>query len=482
LLADSGTVIVSPWGDDVALIRSSLRNYYRDLIYSENLARSSPLLAKISFVRSVVLSATPVAVSREIPKPSFRNWLRAWQERPQYWLNSAETVHGCLPVGRRNLLAEVVATHRIESWPINRVPRDVLDKWLAFLATSDGPNPVRQCPGSLAVATTLDDRIAVELLVVRDAADEIVGIQPIQRGLLRLRFKLSRASFSIPIRGVTLIGTEPLTAEPGSKPFVMRNVLRHLRHERAIEFDKLKSASPVALEVQQYARTRKRISLVDKRGSWTYAPVPRSLEIYNVGLGKKKLYNLRRQNRLLADHLGGDLDLVVIRDSEDISMVVAAIRQLTTWSGVKLKWAEKQAELACRESIACFFILKCNDRLVALVRATAWGDQLHIHSMHRDESLDRFSPGTAQWQAILKWLIEGGEFKRILFNYGTPAPGNRAINVTEDRLHVFVLKIGIRASLAIGLHRIFAGGKMLRNLIRSVARARLEPEAVATND
>jgi hypothetical protein len=385
-----------------------------------------------------------------------------------FWVNEKELKidQACFaPVSGR-------AAYGVQSWAIADVPQDAYDAWLVFLATSNGPNPVRQSPASLAVTASLDSRIAIHVLVVRNAIGTIVGIQPIQRGPLGLTFKMRhRELFALPFDGVSLVGSEPLAARDNDKPFIMRAVLWHLRDVRAIEFNELKRDDPVEREVLDHAHAGRIFYRTEHPGNWTYAHVPASTELHNSSLGKKKLYNLRRQDRLLAEHLGGELELVVIRDVADLGLLIDATRQMTGWSETRLRWAARQAELACREGIACSFVLRCNDRLIGLVRATAWGGKLHVHSMHRDAELDKFSPGTALWQAILHWLIEGGVFTRIIFNYGTPMRGNRAINISEDRSHVLVLRRGVRTSTAIGLHRIFVSGKALISRMRSLRRA-----------
>lgn len=373
--------------------------------------------------------------------------------------------------------------HFVESWPLTGVPLDVRDKWLDLLAASEGPNPVRQTPASLAVTAALDDRLTIEILGVRDAAGEIIGIQPLQYGPLSLDFNLRHRTFlALPIGGVTLIGSEPLTARADEKPFILQCILGHLRHVRAIEFKLLERGGTIEREVQRFAQAGRTFHRAEYPGNWTYADVPASMAGYASSLGKKKLYNLKRQNRLLGDHLGGDLELVVVRDAADLALLIDATRQLTGWAGTRLRWAERHAELACREGVACFFVLKCKDRLVGLVRATAWGDKLSVQSMHRDSTLDKFSPGTALWQTVLNWLIEGGVVHRVIFNYGTPMPGNRAINVVEDRSHVFVVRRGVWVSAVVGLHRAFLGSKSLLGRARSAWQARSRKIAAMAAD
>ncbi len=355
------------------------------------------------------------------------------------------------------------------------VPADVLAAWLAFLPPSDGPCPVLQAPGSLAVAAALE-QATVEVVVVRDARGTIVGIQPIRRGTLSVDFNSrSRHFFKVGFGGVSLIGSEPLVADPADKPAVLRAVLDHLGSARAIELHEAAAAGPLADVVAAFAGRDRTVFAAGFKGQWTHAAVPASIEAYNASLGKKKLYNLRRQDRLLAEHLGSDLELVAVRDEAGVPLAVAAMQAMTGWTPAKLSWANRDAELSARAGIACFFVLKAGDRLVGLVRATAWGGHLHVHSMHRDVDLEKFSPGTAVWQAVLRWLIAGGEFRRIVFAYGTPAHSSRATNLVEARRTVFIFRKSVRASAVIALHRAFEAGK---TRIKAYA-ARRRPVAAA---
>lgn len=375
---------------------------------------------------------------------------------------------------------DAAAAFSSECWPLGGVPQDVRDRWLALLAPSDGPCPVLQAPGSLAVAAGIDPKIAIRVLAVRDATGEVIGIQPVRHGALPVDFNTKHNTlFRIAFNGVSLIGTEPLVANVEQKPAVLRSVLHHLRNARAIEFNELKQADVIEREVASFAAADRHVFRAGGRGDWSYSHVPQSMEIYNSGLGKKKLYNLRRQDRMLVEHLGGELEFVVVRDGADLGLLVEAMRQLTGWPPAKLRWAEKDAELSCREGIACFFVLKSKDKLVGLVRATAWGGQLHVHSMHRNFALEKFSPGTALWQTVLKWLIDGGEFHRIIFAYGATAHGKRATDVTEHRSHVFVFRKSLRASSVMVLYRVFDASKSRLKVVMSAARTKFGPAPVA---
>jgi hypothetical protein len=360
----------------------------------------------------------------------------------------------------------VTAPFCTECWPLASAPTDVVARWLAFLATSDGPCPVLQAPGSLAVAVGIDNKIDVRVLAVRDFSGEIVGIQPVRYGPVRVKFgSKHRTLFSLGLTGATLLGSEPLVAQSCLKSEILKSILRYLKNEKVIEFNELNYADEVGREVAAFSNAQHKVFSGLYCGQWTYAPVPRSIDNYYAGLGKKKAYNLKRQHRLLAEHLSGDLELVVVRDGCHLPLLVEAIRELTGWTPAKLRWAEKDAELSCREGIACFFILKCGDHLIGLVRATAWGSELHVHSMHRNIALEKFSPGTALWQIALTWLITGGIYKRIVFAYGTPAQGNRANNVTENRSPVLVFRKSLSGSSIVALYAAFDTGKSLAKLV-----------------
>jgi|GEM_PF-2387632 len=331
-----------------------------------------------------------------------------------------------------------------------------------FLAASDGPCPVLQAPESLAVAAAMNNGATLHLLVVRDSTGEIIGLQPVQRGSLSVRFKTRKKTwFTIPTPGVSLIGTEPLTTRKDLKPIIVRSILHFLRDEKAVEFRELKTDDPIESEVVSFAKSAHGFHRAGYRSTWRYAYVPASVGAYNTDLGKKKAYNLRRQDRILMENLGGDLNLKVVRDLTDLNLVVEAINQITGWSPAMLRWATRDAELSCREAVACFFVVRCNQRLVGLVRATTWGNILHVHSMHHDNTLEKFSPGTVSWQAVIRWVIEGQTIRRIVFAYGAPARGNKPASVAEERSHVFIYKRGVWTSTVIQSHRLFVACKTL---------------------
>ena len=370
--------------------------------------------------------------------------------------------------------------YRVEAWPLSSVPEDVVARWEAFLAASQGPAPVLQSPASLRLIAALDPSIRVDVLAVRDDRQEIVGIAPVEHGVVKLSLLWRGGSLgSFRFKGVTLTGTEPLTADPELAPAVMECVLRSLDGEDAIEFRELKQDHLFERRIQDVLNGRYNFHRASNKEFWSTGTVPPSLDDYLSGLGKKKRYNLARQERLLAEHLGADLEFVVVRDAESLNVAIAALRKLTGWSGERLDWAEKDAVVSCAEGIGFFFVLLCKGVPVGLVRATASGRVVHIHSMHHDVTLAKFSPGTAVWQFALRWMIERQAFDRIVFAYGMPGHANRATNVVESRARVIALKRSAASVLAIAMDRLF---RFARDHIKAVTVQMRGPKRAAAGD
>ena len=367
-----------------------------------------------------------------------------------------------------------LAVHPLDGWAGAALPADVRDGWAALLAVSDGPCPVLQTPGWLAAAAD-HDGADIRLLVVRDATGAVVGLQPVRYGRVRVTFKSQRRPlFTVATPGATLVGSEPLVAVPTDKPAVLHAVLDHLRDAPVIEFNELSDTGSVAAAVARFAGTGHQVYRIGERGRWSYTTVPRSAADYDALLGKKKRYNLKRQDRLLADHLGGGLDLVVARSAGELDVLDAAARRLTGWSDARLDWAEASARSLAHAGLLHSFVLHRAGRPVGLIRASAWGDQLHVHSIHHDATLDDLSPGTAVWQAALRFLIAGQTVRRITFAYGAPAQAQRAVNISEGRAQVLVFRRSVRAAGVVALHRAFVAGKALMKRSRA---ARPSPTA-----
>lgn len=361
----------------------------------------------------------------------------------------------------------------VEVWPADDVPRDVYSRWIIFLSASDGPCPALQAPASIKVAAAINPAATFHVVVVKELGGEIIGIQPVQRGSLSVRFNTGNRNWlTVSFPGVSLIGTEPLVSRADLKPLIMCSLLNFFRDEMCVEMKELKADDDINDVVFYFARHRRQLYRIGNQGPWRFAHVPKSIGVYQDSLGKKKAYNLRRQNRLLEEHFGGEIKLTVVRDVGDLHSVIDAIYQITGWPLSMLRWAARDADLSCKEGIACFFIVKCNSQLIGLVRAVAYGDVLYVHSIHHNPAIERLSPGTVAWQTAVRWIIESETYKRIVFAYGDPARGNKPTSVAEDRARVFIYHGDAWTSSVLGAHRLFVACKQLGSrLIRMRAIA-----------
>lgn len=181
----------------------------------------------------------------------------------------------------------------------------------------------------------------------------------------------------------------------------------------------------------------------------------------------------------MAEHLRAIPELVVVHQANQLDLVIDAIRKLSNWPEAKIEWAIRDAELSCRENIAFFFVLRTENHIIGLIRATAFGNKLHIHSMHRNKSLERFSLGVSIWQAALRWLIEDKRLNRVIFAYGTPAQDNKSQNVAEVRSPIIMLKNGLQTSLILVLLFLFQSVKSaLKTLIYSGSQAGIRVRSI----
>ena len=362
-----------------------------------------------------------------------------------------------------------LTVYQFGEWTFETLPAEIRTCWLSFLATTEGPCPVLQSPGWLADLAE-HDCADVRLLVVRDASGTIVGIQPTRHGPVRLTFKSQRRQlFALTTPGCTLIGSEPLVVSTEIKPVVMSAILDYLRDVPVIELTELKDTGDTAESVAQFAVADRVLYRIDDRGRWSFTPVPSSVAEYDASLGKKKRYNLKRQDRLLAERLGGELNLVVARTVSDLGVLNDAARRLTGWSEARMNRIEASAATFARTGLLHSFVLTCAGRPIGLIRASAWGDQLHVHSIHHDATLDDCSPGTAVWQAALRYLITNQIIRRITFSYGDPAQLQRAVSVVERRAQVLVFRPSARAWMMVALHRAFSAVKRHMKHARSPA-------------
>ena len=116
--------------------------------------------------------------------------------------------------------------------------------------------------------------------------------------------------------------------------------------------------------------------------------------MYHRGLGKKRRYNLQRQERLLQEHLAEEVELVSIDRVGRLPDLYAAIDQLGARDPAIL--TREEYELACRHGILLCYVLRTKSRTIGLaIGLEDTGRPSWCTGSSMTQGLNKYSPGTA---------------------------------------------------------------------------------------
>ena len=293
------------------------------------------------------------------------------------------------------------------------------------------------------------------LAVSETARGSIVGVIPLKATEIGLQFVAGTEAFlRLAPQGLFLLGSEPMLAEDTDAfDSLFLYLLQHYPQARAVAM--------MSVVVDSFTWRYVTTSALLRRNYYIYMPegprnchsiaVPPSLDNYHRGLGKKRRYNLQRQERLLQEHLAEEVELVSIDRVGRLPDLYAAIDQLGARDPAIL--TREEYELACRHGILLCYVLRTKSRTIGLAIGSKSRKTFLVHRIFHDTGLNKYSPGTALWQYILRDLIERAEFAQVDMGYGDPAYRQHTTNVIEQRARILLFRRTPANRLRIALHR-----------------------------
>ncbi len=371
---------------------------------------------------------------------------------------------------RSALLEQVVAATWLPSQPIRHATRFTVTS----LATHQSRMEVRSCwnqlfcrndrPGAIYQSDSYDEfrRESGDVVCNLPATTEtepngVVGIVPLKATEIGLQFMLrSKLMYRLRPHGLMLLGSEPmLVEEPEAFDSLFLHLARHHPEASAISLMAVREGSFTWRHLATSAVIREHFYVYKPEGlrNCHAVEVPASLDAYHRGLGKKRRYNLQRQERLLSEHLGDELTLVAIDRASRLHELYRAIEQLGATDDAIL--SPEHYALACKHGLLLCYVLRAGSRVVGLALGSQCRRTFLVHRLFHDSSLQRFSPGTALWQHMLRDLIGNGRFDRVEMGFGDPAYRHHTTNIIEQRARILLLRRTVVNRLRIEAHRGF---------------------------
>ena len=327
--------------------------------------------------------------------------------------------------------------------------------WNQLLSGNDKPGALYQSDNYYDYRCESGDIDGDVLAVTETAQGSIVGVVPLKATEIGLQFIAGSDVFlRLAPQGLFLLGSEPMLREDiDAFDSLFLYLLRHYPQARAIAM--------MSVIVDSFTWRYVTTSRLIRKNYYVYMPegprnchsiaVPVSLDAYNRSLSKKRRYNLQRQERLLQEHLAEEITLVAVDCVGRLHELYAAIEQLQASDPAIL--TREQYELACRHGILLCYVLRTKSRTIGLAIGSKSRKTFLVHKIFHDEALNRYSPGTALWQYILRDLIERADFTHVDMGVGDPAYRQHTTNVIERRARILLFRRTVANRLRIAAHR-----------------------------
>jgi CelD/BcsL family acetyltransferase involved in cellulose biosynthesis len=321
---------------------------------------------------------------------------------------------------------------------------------------------------------------ALALASVRDDLGAMVGVVPLAIESVPLQFDVSWYVLAeTALKGVTVLGDgRLLPPRPMVYDLFFSALAREFPECGIVKFKSLATSNPLWHYLQHSAFVRElfEVYVPDGVRSCHTIPLPATCEEYLGRFNAKKRYNLKRQERLLRDHGGGNLELRRIESRDQVHSLVEDIKALGgTVRTARRRFINSYAtpildegelgSLADHGLLLCY-VLRCGGQPCAAALGSILDRVYHLDSLPRNRSFDRFSPGATLVHLLLEDLISRQSADLIDFGFGEPSYRHSATNVTEARASVLLLRRTFTNRMKMYLHASFKGivGRLKRVL------------------
>ncbi|MYN45866.1 GNAT family N-acetyltransferase [Pseudoduganella sp. FT93W] len=333
-------------------------------------------------------------------------------------------------------------------------------QWQQLAATSNSCEAIYQTPAFadfLSACATPHQRF--HLYGAYTAGHQPLGLIPL------LHTGLATGAARRQRQQLVLLGSSPLLPPDGDLlealhafllaefPRVQALVYRALPQDHAISQHLLQTRSQLMLALHGW------------RGCHSMA-LPSSYTEYLERLGSKRRYNLKRQQRQLADAAGGALTLQVIRSPADVAALEQGLQQCCPPARRLQLWDAEEMQALARFGLLLCFRVDAGTQCCGVLLGLQSGGVYHLFNILPAPAWQALSAGTSILQLALAYLCaaDGGHCRRLEFGYGQPGHNYQSSNAVSLRSHVLLL----RASPANRLYRLWHGVRS--SLLQAVRR------------
>jgi hypothetical protein len=354
--------------------------------------------------------------------------------------------------------------------PVGEPDAGLFRLWDELHAVSGGPSTFSQSRPFAEMSASLNKGAAYELFCWRDNKEGLAPtLMPLRRGDIDVGFSLwNRRVATVRLRGITILGTEPLGPDgPQRCAEAAAALLASDRSAPCFEFGEVAKDSALWRRLNASdVLSRFHLQVVDGFRQWQSCAVPSSMEEYGNRLGKKKRYNLQRQERLLQSKLTDPLQLVKVDSPEALDSIFGALEKFSAFPDVPRTTVRNYYSLSASHRLMKSYVLRAGDRPIGVCLASFDRETLFVHSLHHDTGLMAYSPGTALWQRVLRRLIEEREITRVVFGFGETGHRHSA-NTVELRGRVILTRKGTAQRALLAPYMVLSKLKRISKQLRA---------------
>lgn len=322
----------------------------------------------------------------------------------------------------------------------------LLTVWRQLLASSSSSEKIYQTPEFFEyLFQTNNGHDQFELILVRSAGEnEIIGVVPIRFRNESFDFGIGSRIFLAPkIPVIILLGSIPLFP---LIPALLDSFVTYLFVQfpfcRAVSLPALPENSEIHAYVKDSTDFQSQFGVHVLHG-WREShsiPIPATFDQYLQQFSAKKRFNMKRQIRLLTEHVGGELRLDRIDGPEQIEALVKARNSIVApKTHTNLLSHKKLLGLAQLGLLHCY-ALTSRDQTLAVFMATRSENVLHLHNIYYAENLTRFSVGASILYMAIEDMTVNSKFTSIDLGYSNPSYSHQSSNLVEERGHLLLLR------------------------------------------
>lgn len=323
---------------------------------------------------------------------------------------------------------------------------ELLTVWRQLLVSSSSPEKIYQSPEFFEyLFQTNDGHDQIELILIRRADEnEIVGVVPIRFRSESFDFGVGARVFLAPkIPVIILLGSVPLfPLIPGLLDALVKHLFVQFPLCRAVSLPALPSNSEMHTCVKDSMDLQSQFGIHVLHG-WREShsiPIPVMFDQYLQQFSAKKRFNMKRQIRLLAGHVGGELRLDRIEKPEQIEGLVKARNSIIAPKTHPTLLSQKKLQGLAQLGLLHCYALMSGDRTLAVLMATRSDNVLHLHNIYYAEDLARFSVGASALFMAIEDLTANFNFESIDLGYSNPSYNHQSSNLVEERGHILLLR------------------------------------------